>query len=62
MTVNDYARQRRLETKRRYKLRQAGQLPPLPACESCGKKVITDNLYCWICSRKHGRVRRQEVA
>ncbi len=59
--LSDYAHQRRLETKRRYKLRQAGKLPPLPACEACGKKVITANSYCYICAKRFGYVRRPEA-
>jgi len=52
--ATDYARQRRLETKRRSKLRSLGRVPQLPQCELCGQKLLIERVLprCFECSKR----------
>jgi len=52
--ATDYARQRRLETKRRSKLRSLGLVPQLPQCELCGQKLLVQRALprCFDCSKR----------
>jgi hypothetical protein len=52
----EFQRQKHLAAMKRYRMRKAGLLPPLPICPSCGAKCTTDRWLplCSICARKAG--------
>ena len=46
----------------RYRARLRGDLPPLPRCSECGKRVLTDRwgTVCAVCARATGLDRRSQ--
>lgn len=58
--MNDYAKQKRSETKRRTRLRAIGKLPPLPRCERCGHKCLTER-WLPLCASCHRRPLRDPL-
>lgn len=51
------------ERQRRYRLRKAGQLPPLPGCEACGRQIRHDPaaILCRDCWRRLTEEGRAEL-
>jgi hypothetical protein len=52
----EFQRQKNRASRKRYRLRKAGLLPPFPVCTSCGARCTTDQWLplCSICARRRG--------